>query len=236
MTAENHYQTLRLSSQATQAEIKQAYRQLVKLFHPDSNPQTSDREQILRINAAYEVLRDPHKRQSYDQSLHRRHPPLTERQQERQQRTATAQKQYRAQRQQESHPDEAHQRWLTQVYSPVNRLLCSILNSLEDQLEQLAADPFDDELMADFQNYLADCRRNLKQAQQTFRSQPNPKTTAGAALHLYYCLNQVGDGIEELQLFTLNYDEGYLHAGQEMFRIAIGLHCEAREAVRSVAC
>lgn len=235
MTAENHYQTLRLSSQATQAEIKQAYRQLVKLFHPDSNPQTSDREQILRINAAYEVLRDPHKRQSYDQSLHRSYPPLSERQQERQQRAATAQKQYRAQRQRESHPDEAHQRWLTQVYSPVNRLLCSILNSLEEQLEELAADPFDDQLMADFQSYLADCRRDLKQAQQTFRSQPNPSTTAGAAVHLYYCLNQVGDGIEELQLFTLNYDEDYLHAGQEMFRIAVGLHCEAQDAVRSVA-
>jgi len=37
------------------AEIKQAYRR-VKLFHPDGNQETANHEQIIRINAAYEVL------------------------------------------------------------------------------------------------------------------------------------------------------------------------------------
>ena len=65
----NHYDTLNLSPHASQAEIKQAYRRLVKLFHPDSNRKTTDAEQIVRINAAYEVLGDVANRRSYDQHL-----------------------------------------------------------------------------------------------------------------------------------------------------------------------
>ncbi len=53
--ASNHYDTLKVNPSASQAEIKQAYRRLVKQFHPDTN-QEADHDQIVRINAAYEVL------------------------------------------------------------------------------------------------------------------------------------------------------------------------------------
>jgi len=89
--------------------------------------------------------------------------------------------------------------------------------------------------MVNFQAYLEQCRHYLNQAQLTFRSQPNPPIVAGAAASLYYCLNQLGDGIEELNFFTLNYDDHYLHVGQELFRIATGLHYEAQDAVRELA-
>lgn len=246
MTDSTHYNTLDVSPTATPAEIKQAYRRLVKLFHPDSNLETSDHETIIRINAAYEVLGDPHKRQSYDQHLlnqvSHREPSVREHtwrggkgayaERSQRQQPAAAQKQYHAQRRYARQDvDEQLQRWLKQVYAPVNRLLCRILNSLTDQLEQLSADPFDEQLMEAFQAYLAECRDYLNQAQKTFRSQPNPATAASAAVHLYYCLNQVGDGIDELELFTLNYDDRYLHTGQELFRIATGLQCEAQSCM-----
>jgi molecular chaperone DnaJ len=64
---------------------------------------------------------------------------------------------------------------------------------------------------------------------------PNPPSVAGAAAHLYYCLNQIGDGLDELEYFPLNYDERYLHMGQELFRIATGLHCEAQESLEAIA-
>lgn len=229
MNDPNHYHTLNVSPTATSAEIKQAYRRLAKLFHPDSKSETADHEQIVRINVAYEVLRDPQRRRFYDQQLYR-HPQTN-----RQQRTAEAQNHYKRHRQTGQDADEQLQQWLQQVYVPVNRLVWGILNPLAEQLEELSADPFDDELMEAFQAYLEDCRHYLNQAQLAFRSRPNPSAVAGVAAHLYYCLNQLGDGIEELNFFTLNYDDHYLHTGQELFRIAAGLRREAQEALRAFA-
>ncbi|MBC7970883.1 MAG: J domain-containing protein [Verrucomicrobia bacterium] len=234
----DHYRTLNITPTATQAEIKQAYRQLAKQFHPDSNRETANHEKIARVNAAYEVLGDPENRQSYDQQLQY----LTQLEASgfsagrgnRQQRTATSQAHHRKQQQTAQQADEHLQQWLTQVYSPVSNLLLQILKPLKEQIDQLAADPFDDELMADFQEYLEDCRDRHSRAETIFHSLPNPKSLAGVAAHLYYCLNQVDDGIEQLKFFTLNYDDYYLHTGQELFRIAVGLRQEAQAAVKEV--
>lgn len=231
MADSNHYDTLQVSSKATQSEIKQAYRRLVKLFHPDSNSETAGHEEIVRLNAAYEILGDTQRRQSYDRQIYKHSTAASS---SRQQRAASAQNQYRQQRQTGQGTDEQLQQWLTQVYKPVNQLLARILNPLKAQIDKLSADPFDDELLEAFQTYLNSCRDFLNQAQQRFRSMPNPAPVAGVAAHLYYCLNQVGDGIEELEYFTLNYDDYYLHTGQELFRIAAGLRREAQAAIRDI--
>jgi molecular chaperone DnaJ len=233
MSDANHYDTLEVSSKATPAEIKQAYRRLAKLFHPDSKHETADPEKIIRINAAYEVLGDPNRRRSYDYQL--RSPQSQPEPRNRQQRTARAQQHYQRHRQTAHDADAQLCDWLQQVYKPVNHLINCILKPLDAQLDDLSADPFDDDLMADFQTYLDECRRYLNQAQLTFRSQPNPATVAGVAASLYYCLNQLGDGIEELKLFTLNYDDHHLHTGKELFRIATGLRYEAQDAVNDIA-
>lgn len=233
MSDSNHYKTLDVSPIATAAEIKQAYRRLAKLFHPDSQRETADSQKIIEVNAAYEVLGDPKRRESYDQQLR-----YSNNQQDfwnRQQRTAEAQQHYQRHRQTAQDTDIQLKQWLQQVYKPVNRLISRIVNPLKTQIDELSGDPFDDELMAEFQTYLEDCRHYLNQAQLAFRSQPNPPNVAGAAANLYYCLNQLGDGIEELNLFTLNYDDRYLHTGQELFRIARGLRCEAQDAVKAIA-
>lgn len=224
----NHYETLKVSSDASQAEIKQAYRRLVKMFHPDSNQETSDTEQIIRINAAYEVLGDIQTRQTYDQKLRQRSQKTSS---ARQQRTAAAQQRHNARRQTGRCADEQIEEWLHLVYQPVHRLLYHILYSLQEQIDNLSADPFDDVLLEEFQDYLKSCRNDLKQAQITFRSLPNPPSLAKAAASLYYCLNQLGDGLDELEYFPLNYDDNYLHTGQEMFRIANRFYFEAQESV-----
>jgi molecular chaperone DnaJ len=238
MVDSNHYETLRIHPSASQAEIKKAYRRLVKLFHPDSHQETADHEQIIRVNAAYEVLGDAQSRSSYDRQLSVNTTLRSDRSSERrqqQQRTASVQTRYQASRPTGRDADEQLEKWLYEVYQPVNRLLCRILNSLERQIDTLAADPFDDELLEKFQIYIETCRDWLKQAQRTFRSMPNPPTVAGAAAHLYYCLNQIGDGLDELEYFPLNYDERYLHMGQELFRIAAGLHCEVQVSMEAYA-
>ncbi len=234
--AENHYDTLEIHPTASQAEIKQAYRRLAKQFHPDTNRAVDGHERITRINAAYEVLSDPSQRQSYDQWLsygNWARFQATENVANRQQRARAAQKNYQH-RQTGRDSDEQLQRWLHQVYQPVNRMLGQILSPLQDQIDELAADPFDDELLEEFLIYLEDCRDYLQRAQQSFRSMPNPSNVAGVAAHLYYCLNQVGDGIDELERFTTSYDEHYLHTGQELFRIAYGLRREAQAAMKDI--
>ncbi|CEJ47202.1 J domain-containing protein [Umezakia ovalisporum] len=221
----NHYETLKVNANATQAEIKQSYRRLVKLFHPDSNQQTADKEEIIRINAAYEVLGDTQNRLDYDQQLQEESQKLNS---SYQQRAASAQKHYQATRQTGREADEYLEEWLRLVYQPVIELLDNILSSLEEQIEQLAADPFDDQLIEQFEKYLNACGEDLKKAQLTFQSLPNPPSLAKTAAYLYHSLSQVADGVEELGYFPLSYDERYLHTGQELFRIAARLHHEVQ--------
>ncbi|MBD2082942.1 DnaJ domain-containing protein [Leptolyngbya sp. FACHB-17] len=229
-----HYQILDLDPTATQTEIKQAYRRLAKEFHPDSNRATSSHEKISRINAAYEVLGDPQRRRSYDQQLRYLEAGLSEAElRSRRQRTEEAQAQYRKQREAEQHADQQLKLWL-KLHTSVNRLLNQIIRPLKSQINELAADPFDDELMKNFQTYLEECQELLAKAQQTFRSLPNPPSAANAAANLYYCLNQLSDGIDELSYFTYNYDDHHLRNGRELFRIAEGLRREAQAAVREI--
>jgi molecular chaperone DnaJ len=232
--ANNHYATLEVNPAASLTEIKQAYRRLAKQFHPDRNREAGSHERITQINAAYEVLSDPHQRQSYDRQLNGRGQVLTPNAgyAERQQRASAAQKRHQQQAGRAS--DEQFDRWVHQVYQPVVRILNQILKPLKQQLNDLSADPFDDELLEAFQSYLEDCRTDLQKAQRAFRSMPNPSNVASVAAHLYYCLNQVSDGIDELERFTTCYDEHYLHTGQELFRIATGLRREAQAAMREI--
>lgn len=62
----DYYVELGVSYTATDAEIKKAYRQLAKTYHPDRNSAKEAEEKIKRINEAYEVLSDNKKRKAYD--------------------------------------------------------------------------------------------------------------------------------------------------------------------------
>jgi DnaJ-class molecular chaperone len=59
----DHYQTLGVAKNATQDEIKKAYRRLAGIHHPDKGGDTA---QFQKIQSAYEILSDPNKKQQYD--------------------------------------------------------------------------------------------------------------------------------------------------------------------------
>ena len=66
--AEDYYSLLGVARNATDAEIKSAYRKLAMKHHPDRNPGSKEAEETFRrINGAYEALSDPQKRRLYDQ-------------------------------------------------------------------------------------------------------------------------------------------------------------------------
>lgn len=62
----DYYQILQVSSTASTAEIKAAYRRLAKLYHPDKNPGYTAEETFKQIKEAYETLGNPAKRARYD--------------------------------------------------------------------------------------------------------------------------------------------------------------------------
>ncbi len=63
----DYYETLGVSRTASQDEIQKAYRKLARKYHPDVNKAGDAEDKFKEINEAYEVLKDPQKRQKYDQ-------------------------------------------------------------------------------------------------------------------------------------------------------------------------
>ena len=76
MSQRDHYEVLGVGRNASQDEIKAAFRKLAVQHHPDKNP--GDDKAPVRfkeINAAYQVLGDPNRRMMYDRFGHRAEEP-----------------------------------------------------------------------------------------------------------------------------------------------------------------
>eukprot|EP01083_Nonionella_stella_P165770 552470_1 len=63
---QDFYRMLGISRSASSKEIKSAYRQMAKKYHPDANPGKDTTEQFQEINRAYEVLNNPDLKKKYD--------------------------------------------------------------------------------------------------------------------------------------------------------------------------
>ena len=65
--SKDYYKTLGVEKNASQDEIKKAYKNLAKKYHPDINKESGATDKFKEINEAAAVLGDKQKRQQYDQ-------------------------------------------------------------------------------------------------------------------------------------------------------------------------
>jgi curved DNA-binding protein len=67
MEFKDYYEIMGVKREATQEEIKRAYRKLARKYHPDVSKESGAEEKFKELGEAYEVLKDPEKRAAYDQ-------------------------------------------------------------------------------------------------------------------------------------------------------------------------
>ena len=67
MDYKDYYKIMGVERDASQDEIKRAYRKLARKYHPDVSKEADAEQRFKEVGEAYEVLKDPEKRAAYDQ-------------------------------------------------------------------------------------------------------------------------------------------------------------------------
>jgi len=224
--ASDPYAALGVPPSATAAEIKTAYRALVKQHHPDAG---GDSQDMLALNAAWEVLGDVERRRSHDRRARVTASPYESQSGLNPQPVSSRQKGSSAQA-----SDLELEAWLQQVVAPIDRLLAQVINPFEAQLKALAADPYDDALMEAFCAFLEQSQARLEKVETLYRSSAIPPGAQAFALSLYHCLSLVKDALVELERYTMGYVDSYLHDGRQMLRQARRRRSELQQERRQL--
>tara|TARA_B100000941_G_scaffold113124_1_gene79481 strand:- start:129 stop:806 length:678 start_codon:yes stop_codon:yes gene_type:complete len=208
--SKNLYQELGLKENATESEIKSSYRRLVKKHHPDAG---GDKEIFLAIQIAWETLNDPSKKENYDKTLVSLNQSSSFQ-------NENWEKKVNSKKYSSSIKDNQVKNWIKNIYNPTNRFITQIIKPLNREIKQLSADPYDEELMDNFCNYIILSQKKIEKVDAIYKSMPVPSSITSIGLDLYHCFSQVKDALSELDRYTQGYVDEYLFDGKEMMKEA----------------
>ena len=189
------YEILKVNPNAKLEDIKKAYRELVKIHHPDKG---GDPKIMLEINSAWEILKKKHKNlnlvnnsKAYNQNKYKKDIINHDK-------------------------SEDIKNWFRNIYLPIDKLLGQIINPLPSRIRDLSADPYDQILMDSFCSYLEKSKDKITKVKILYTSMASPSLIKDFSLDLYHCLSKVEDGLNELERYTMGYVDNYLHDGKSM--------------------
>ena len=195
------YQILKVHPNAQLEDIKKAYRNLVKIHHPDKG---GDSAIMLEINSAWEILKKKHNNLAFNKVNNLK---------------VYNQNEHKKENNNYSKSEDI-KKWFQNIYLPIDKLLGQIINPLASQIRNLSADPYDQLLMDSFCLYLEKSKNKMIKIKKIYTSFASPSIIREFSLDLYHCLSQVDDGINELERYTMGYVDNYLHDGKSMIAIA----------------
>ena len=206
----NLYKELEVKENATQSEIKSSYRRLVKKHHPDAG---GEKERFLAIQNAWETLNDPLKKQQYDKKLFSLNQISNLKNKNWEETVNT--KKYSSKTK-----DNEVKNWIKNIYLPTNRFISQIIKPMSQEIKKLSADPYDEELMDNFCNYITLSQKKIEKVDKLYKSVSIPHSISSLGLDLYHCFSQVKDALSELDRYTQGYVDDYLFDGKEMMKEA----------------
>jgi len=206
----NLYEELGLENNATKSEIKSSYRSLVKQHHPDAG---GEKERFLAIQNAWEILNDPLKKEQYDRnffSSSSSFDSISENWEEK----------FNSKKYNSSIKDREVETWIKEIYTPINRSISQIIKPLNNEIKELSADPYDDQLMENFCSYISLSQKKIEKVEKIYNKKIVPKSITALGLDLYHCFSQVKDALSEFERYTQGYVDDYLFDGKEMIKEA----------------
>ncbi len=206
----NFYEELGIKKNATKIEIKSSYRSLVKKHHPDAG---GKKERFLAIQNAWETLNDPVKKEKYDRKISSSSSSfdsLNENWEEK----------FNSKKYNSSIKDKEVEVWIKEIYTPINRLISQIIKPLNHEIKELSADPYDQQLMENFSNYISFSQKKIEKVEKIYNKKLVPNSVSALGLDLYHCFSQVKDALSELDRYTQGYVDDYLFDGKEMIKEA----------------
>ncbi len=217
----SYYQVLGLNPDASAADIKRAYRKIVKAHHPDvkhhiltEKEREQATEEMLLINQAYETLFDKKLRAEYDViigvTISINHFQIKT-----------------------TNEDADRAKFLAKAFNPARSLVSRAISKYHKKITDLSADPFDDELLAQFEEYLQDVEISLLKASDLLSSIPTPVTLRAAVLTLRSGIGHAADALEEMRHFCRNYDYIHLSTTESLFRITMDLSGQAYDLTKT---
>ena len=206
----NLYEELGLKENATQSEIKSSYRRLVKQHHPDAG---GAKDRFLSIQNAWETLNDPFKKEEYDNILFSLKQSSNLRNEN--WKDKVNKKKYSS-----TIKDNEIKNWIKNIYNPSNRFISQIIKPLSQEIKELSADPYDEELMDKFCSYINLSQKKIGKVDKLYKSISVPNSISSLGLDLYHCFSQVKDALSELDKYTQGYVDDYLFDGKEMMKEA----------------